>query len=340
MMTISKRISILAGLGDFLNNLDHPEIEQCIQNTYRHNPWFTPDNCRCALVAIRDEFLQAPLLEKWAKAYPVPDTPVPERIGLVMAGNIPLAGFHDLLSVFVAGHIAVFKLSDKDPFLLPFLIKKMAELDPTASAFFQQVDRLADFDRVIATGSNNSARYFESYFGKWPHIIRKNRNGIAVLSGQESEEQLINLCADIFTYFGLGCRNVAKLFVPPNYNFEPLLSISEQFDDVILHHKYKNNYDYNLALFLLNKTDCMVSSGLILKEDTDLMSRISVVHYEYYYDLNQLTKQLEMISDQWQCLVSDLMLGKLPVLRFGQAQSPGLFDYPDGVDVMAFLNNR
>lgn len=336
-MTLHERIDALAFLGEKLENLENPELQAVISQTSAHNPWLTPQNCRLALTAIRDRFLQKEKLEKWLAGYPVEDVPVPRKIGLVMAGNIPLVGFHDLLSVFSSGHTAQIKLSDKDPYLLPYLLNELYEIDGRSRVYFEIVDRLGRFDGVIATGSNNSARYFERYFGAYPHIIRKNRNGLAVLDGEETETELRALCRDIFTYFGLGCRNVSKLYVPEGYDFSALLEISEEASDVQQHNKYKNNFDYNLTLLLLNKIPHLASGSLLLTEDPSLLSRIGLVHYETYRDDLFLLSDLKAREEEIQCIVSRKEWPDLNVLPFGHSQLPGLNDYADGVDVIQFL---
>ncbi len=226
-MLLHDRINLLSELGHFLRSGGDESLDLAIQQSYAENSWFTEENIRSALKAIALEFLDKEKLEAWAAQYPVKDIDFPEKtIGLVMAGNIPLVGFHDWLCVFVAGHRARIKLSDKDKRLLPLLIKKMGEWQFESLAyteFLSETDKLGAFDAVIATGSNNTARYFEQYFGKYPHIIRRNRNAIAVLNGLETPDDMLALGKDIFSYFGLGCRNVSKLYVPHGYHFDALL---------------------------------------------------------------------------------------------------------------------
>jgi hypothetical protein len=344
LLTLRERLDLLAELGHYLRGGGDTELDAAIRESYLENRWFTEDNTRQALAAIADAFLDRDKLEAWAAHYPVGTTPHPDKtIGLVMAGNIPLVGFHDWLCVFVAGQRAKIKLSDKDKRLLPLLIKKMGEWAPESWEYTEFVagnDALRGFDAVIATGSNNTARYFEQYFGKYPHIIRRNRNAVAVLSGTETMAELYALGRDIFTYFGLGCRNVSKIYIPHGYHFDTLLEALHEYRDIVLHDKYKNNFDYNLTLLVLNQVRYHNNGCLLLTENTALPSRIALVHYEYYDDLADIDRLLAEKRDEIQCVVSHIHLRDFQSLPFGQSQQPGLSDYPDGVDVMAFLTKK
>jgi len=271
---------------------------------------------------------------------PTPNDPTPNTVALIMAGNIPLVGFHDWLCVFVAGHRAKVKLSDKDKRLLPLLVKKMGEWAHESWAyteFLSEGERLTDFDMVIATGSNNTARYFEQYFGKYPHIIRRNRNAVAVLSGMETAEELHALGQDIFSYFGLGCRNVSKIYVPHGYQFDTLLEALHEYREMINHDKYKNNFDYNFTLYIMNGVPHKNNGCLLMKEDHSLQARIASVHYEYYDELQDLDALLASKRDEIQCVVGKIKVNGFTVLPFGESQKPTLNDYPDRVDVMRFL---
>jgi len=239
---------------------------------------------------------------------------------------------------FVAGHTAMIKLSDKDRFLTPYLIKELEKIDSRTSEYFEQVDRLKDFDAVIATGSNNTSKYFEQYFAKYPHIIRANRNGVAVLTGDESDEEINALGADIFEYFGLGCRNVSMCLVPQNINWERYLNIwHEGYKLYAQHNKYKNNFDHNVSLFILNKQKYMISGSLIVKEDPSIASRIASMHYQYYDSAAEVTPYLNKNKDLIQCVVSSDDIDGVNTFRFGHAQKPKIDDYADGVDTMQFL---
>lgn len=229
------------------------------------------------------------------------------------------------------------KLSDKDALLIPHILHWLFEKYPETRDYFEITDRLKDFDAVIATGSNNSARYFEAYFGKYPHIIRKNRNSVAIIDGNESEEDLLKLGDDVFSYFGLGCRNVSKLYVPEGYDFTRLLDLWNNFEPVIQHNKYKNNFDYNYALALLNNQPHQSNGIILITESSAYSSRIAGLHYENYSNINHLMNKLLEHQEQIQCIVANMASNQLTILPFGSTQSPGLTDYADNVDTITFL---
>jgi len=335
-MQIQDRIDLFTKLGAYIE--DRPEVlEGAVQKAYYENRWFAPAQVWESLDAIRAGFLKPEKLSEWANHYAL-SNPVDEKtIGLVLAGNIPLVGFHDVLCVLIAGHRAKVKLSDKDRVLIPFLMKKLTEWDERINAYFDFVPQLQGFDAIIATGSTNTSRYFEHYFNKYPHIIRKNRHAIGILTGNESVNQLQDLSEDIFKYFGLGCRNVSKIYIPDQFQFEPLLETLHERNDVILHNKYKNNYDYNTALFLLNSEPYLATGAVLLREDTSLHSRIATLHYEYYQSLSDLQSKLNAQEEQIQLIVSSMEIPGFETFNFGAAQHPGLMDYADGVDVIQWL---
>lgn len=340
-MTLLERIETLAILGEKLLE-PSDERESVMRRTANNNSWFTIENQKQAISEIAIHFLNKEMLEKWVKNYDCLQTSTddrqPKTVGLVMAGNIPLVGFHDILCVFVSGNKAKIKISDKDPFLLPYLFQILKDIDPRTADFLQITEGfLKDFDAVIATGSNNSARYFEAYFGKYPHIIRKNRNAVAILRGSETAEDLELLGKDVFTYFGLGCRNVSKIYVPTGYNFHPLLTAFHEFREIVQHDKYKNNFDYNFTLLILNKIKYEANGCILMRESTDLASPIAVLYYEYYDDLTDLKINLWERRDEIQLIVAKEKVEGLPSFYFGEAQKPSLKDYADGVDTMAFL---
>lgn len=335
-MKLSQRIQALVQLGGHLRGEDD-YLHAIIHRTSHHNPWFTIENQERAIQAIAEHFLSEKPLQDWLSRYNLPMETTPKTVGLVMAGNLPLVGFHDVLCVFVAGHKAKIKLSEKDPYLLPYLLKLLAKIDPATEAYFEVVERLQDFEAVIATGSNNSARYFEAYFSKYPHIIRKNRNGVAVLTGTESQEDLHELGHDVFRYFGLGCRNVSKLYLPKDYNFTPLLEALHEYRDIILHQKYKNNFDYNFALYILNKVQYQGNGCILMIEEASLQSRIASLHYEYYDNMEAVEAELERRAEEIQCIVAQPQVLQAKTFPFGKSQEPELWDYPDGVDSMEFL---
>ena len=340
-MTLSERIEALSILGKQLLE-PSDERETVIHRTAHNNAWFTIDNQKKAIQEIATHFLNKELLENWVKNYdylePNQANPQPKTVGLIMAGNIPLVGFHDVLCVFMSGNKAQIKISDKDPYLLPYLFKILKDIDPRTVDFLQITEGfLKGFDAVIATGSNNSARYFEAYFGKYPHIIRKNRNAVAILRGAETAEDLALLGLDVFTYFGLGCRNVSKIYVPKGYNFTSLLEAFHEFREIVQHDKYKNNFDYNFTLLILNKIEHEANGCILMRESADIASPIAVVYYEYYDDLTDLKINLWERRDDIQLIVAKEKVEGLPSFYFGEAQKPSLSDYADGVDTMQFL---
>jgi Acyl-CoA reductase (LuxC) len=335
-MNLQERITVLARLGEHLQQ-DDEYLQAVIHRTEHTNAWFTKENQERAIQAIVHEFLQKEKLETWAGKYNIQELGPAKSVGLVMAGNIPLVGFHDVVCTFVAGHKSIIKLSDKDQYLLPYLLKVMGKINPASAAYFEIVERLKEYEAVIATGSNNTARYFRAYFEKYPHVIRKNRNSVAVLDGQESDEELRSLGIDVFRYFGLGCRNVSKLYLPEGYDFNRLMERLHEFREIILHSKYKNNFDYNFALVTMNRTPFLNNGCIVLAEDPAIASRIAVLNYEYYTDKDTLLNELQAQSEQIQCVVTGGRIFDSPAVPFGKAQEPQLDDYADGVDVMEFL---
>jgi len=252
-----------------------------------------------------------------------------------MAGNIPLVGFHDFLSVLISGNSVLVKLASNDKHFLPLIAKYLEYVEPSFNSKITFTEeKLTNFDAAIATGSNNTARYFDYYFGKYPNIIRKNRNSVAVITGNETENELKGLGEDIFRYFGLGCRSVSKLFVPKNYDFDNLFKAIYEYHDIINYAKYQNNYDYNKAVYLMSEFKLLENGFLMLKEDQSYASPIASLFYEYYDDLNQLTEKLDTDTEQIQCVVSNSIENAIP---FGKTQQPSLTDYADGVDTLAFL---
>ena len=338
MINLKDRTAILTALGDRLRQPDEYR-EAVMKRTHFNNQWFTVENQEHMFRTIGSHFLDEELLANWLDTYPLPDSTLPRTVGLVMAGNIPLVGFHDLLCTFAAGHRAQIKLSDKDRFLIPYLLRELKDIEPAIDGYFAIVEKLQSFDAVIATGSNNSSRYFQAYFGKYPHIIRKNRHGVAVLTGRESADDLTLLGKDVFQYFGLGCRNVSKVYVPRGYSFDPLLEALHTYREIILNSKYKNNFDYNFALHVLNKEPYLANGCILLIENEAIPSRIASLHYEFYDDLPTLEQLLREKTDEIQCIVSsDGILGAETV-GFGKSQEPALADYADNVDTIRFLLN-
>jgi len=334
-MQLQQRINAFIELGKFICS-DAADLEEVILTASTHNSWFTEDNIRFALQGWSDALTEVNL-EKWLAVYEVPEKQ-PKVVAIVMAGNIPLVGFHDFLSVLISGNFVLAKLSSNDSILLPFLSEKLIEIEPEFKGGIAFTEgRLSDFDAVIATGSNNTARYFDYYFGKYPHIIRRNRNSVAVLTGNETPEALEALANDIFRYFGLGCRNVSKIFIPKEFDFEPFFNAMYSWREMINNNKYINNYDYNKAVYLMSNISLLDNEFMLLKEDKAFSSPISVVFYEFYDSLDTLTKYLSEYKEHVQAIISNEELpGAIP---FGQAQTPLLWDYADGVDTLKFLLN-
>lgn len=329
-MNLQERISLLAKLGDYLNE-NSDEYQAVKEKAQRENAWFTQGFIDLASKNIARAFLQKEKLGNWANQCGVPEMQdQPVNVGVVMAGNIPLVGFHDLLCVFISGHHATIKPSSKDTVLIKHLVEKLAEWDPCVGQQVSFAEKLAGCAAYIATGSNNSGRYFEYYFSKYPHIIRYNRTSVAVLDGSESLAELGMLADDICLYFGMGCRNVTKLFVPKDYDFLPLLAAIKKYGYFQDHNKYKNNYDYNLALLMMSNKFYMTDGTTLFTENESPFTPVSQVHFEYYGDKSTVEAGLKN-NKNIQAVVGH---GYLP---FGQAQKPAIDEYADGVDTMTFL---
>jgi hypothetical protein len=349
-MQLQKRIKAFAVLGRFMGQFGNEdplvkkgipvpdqhfdEMNGILKKANDHNGWFTIENIRFALKnwseALHDE-----KIKKWLSNYNI-NSGYDKTIAIIMAGNIPLVGFHDFISVLLSGNKVLVKLSTNDTLLLPFLTRVLISIEEEFKDQIKFTDeKLTDFDAIIATGSNNTARYFEYYFDKYPNIIRKNRNSVAVLNSNETPDQLKLLANDIFRYFGMGCRNVSKIFIPENYNFDAFFNAMYTWKQVINQNKYMNNYDYNKAVYLMSNIALLDNEFMLLKEDTAISSPISIVYYEYYSSSDELKDLLEEQKKQIQCIVSDT--GIADEIPFGTTQSPALWDYADGVDIMDFL---
>ncbi len=345
-MDYEKRIELLGRLGDWiLAALEEKDesLEAIMRRSFFENKWFTEDNQKQALRAIAVEFLDRKKLLDWSekRAGIVQKGFSEKSVGIVMAGNLPLVGFQDWLAVFVAGHRSLVKLSEKDRLLLPFLISKMRDLggfEAASETVF--VERLSDFDAVVATGSNNTRRYFEQYFSKKPNVIRGNRNSVAVLDGSENFADYLALGHDIFSYFGLGCRNVSKIFAPRGHDFDLFMEATHEFRELANHDKWRNNFDYNTTLFLLNKINFLQNGCLLLREDPSIQARIACVHFEFFENEADLSEKLAAHRDEIQCLVSKKKVAGFAHFPFGKAQQPALDDWPDGVDVLDFLSKN
>ena len=349
-MTKDDRIAAFSQLGQFLNQFSSPtpirdssvphnesffdQMHTVVERMVHHNGWFTPENVAFSIQQW-STLLSEEELNNWLAPYTLSETS-PKKIGIIMAGNIPLVGFHDFLSVLISGHAVLVKQSSNDKNLLPYIAKY---LEYVAPIFKEKItfteEKLTNFDAVIATGSNNTARYFEHYFKGKPSIIRKNRNSVAILTGQESDEEITNLSDDIFQYFGLGCRSVSKLYVPEGYNFDAFFNGMFNKREIINNAKYANNYDYNKAVYLMSEFDLLENGFLMIKEDESYASPIATIFYEYYTDINTLKGKLNADSEKIQCVVSNNFTNT--EIKFGDTQNPQLWEYADGVNTLNFL---
>ena len=303
------------------------------------NPWFDTVSYEMALKQITGQFLEEALLRSWIKRYKINAIKETKIIGLILAGNIPLVGLHDVLCVYLSGHLAHVKLSAKDKYVLRHLVEVLADFDPGVSDQIQFVERLKNVNALIGTGTDNTKMHLDYYFDHVPRLLRGNRNSVAVLDGKETLEELELLAGDIFSYYGLGCRNVSKLYVPEDYDFESLVKVLASNRKIINHPKYANNYDYNLAVLTINKIKHINCGNVLIIEDKALTSRIATLHVEYYDDLSFLKDKLVNQRQQIQCVVSHLPLKEIHPIAFGDSIRPGLSDYADGLDTMHFLIN-
>ena len=316
------------------NDLFFDDFVNLINLSQSHNGWFTPEHVHYAIESWA-KALQEDNLNQWLKKYDFSEVKS-KTVSLILAGNIPLVGFHDFLSVLITGHKVLVKTSSNDQHLIKFLANYLTAINPEIEDFITFTDgKLENFDAIIATGSNNTARYFEYYFKDKPSIIRKNRNSVAILTGNETREDLVKLGEDIFRYFGLGCRNVSKLFVPKNYDFQLFFESIYEFKDVIFYEKYSNNYDYNKAVFLMSNFKLLDNEFLTLKEDSSYASPISSIFFEYYDKIEEIKKKLVNDAEQIQCVVSSCYIENS--IPFGQTQQPLLWDYADNLDTIEFL---
>ena len=334
-MTQEEIIASFHALRTDLKKLELDDSHPLVIQSINSNSWFTLDTIKAAFAGII-HMLDKGKLEKWIGSYTF--TNDPKTIGVVMAGNIPMVGFHDFLCVLASGNSILIKLSSKDQILIPFLAERLISLNSNYSDRIEFSDRIAGFDAIIATGSDNSARYFEQYFKKFPNVIRKNRISCAIITKEDSDDDLKNIGNDLFSYFGLGCRNVSKLFVPENFNLSRIMDNLSGFASVAQHHKYVNNYDYNKSIYLVNKEPHLDNGFFMLRESKEMVSPISVAYYERYQNKGNLIERLTEEKDKIQCLVSaDLSFPKS--ITPGMAQMPDLWDYADNVDTMKFLND-
>lgn len=354
MLSLSQRIDDFALLGLFLaqyrETSDHEALQkinsffldpyrEALLQAQAYNPWFTPENLHYALDQW-SEALRPVALQKWTAAYPAAAfTPAkPRQVAIIMAGNLPLVGFHDLLSVLISGHKALIKASSDDAQILPLILQVLVAIRREWAGYLQLADgQIKDFEAVIATGSNNSARYFEHYFGQYPRIVRKNRSSVAVMQGDESEAELLAFGGDVFRYFGLGCRNVSKVYLPPDFDVQRFFKAFHAYQHLAEHAKYGNNYDYNRAIYMMEHQPFLENGFFILREHRDISAPVAVLHYERYEDTAALQAELQGRHEELQCVVARPQWWPGAV-AFGQSQKPALCDYADGVDSLDFLH--
>lgn len=349
-MILEQKKNAFVALGDFIRQFATEDFEynsdvlkneeffsnfaMIIEQAQNHNGWFTKDQVVFALNSWSKALTQTNL-NQWLSNYNL-DTEPMKTVGLILAGNIPMVGFHDVISVLISGNKALIKTSSNDQLIIPFLLRYLVAIEPEFTSRIEITKQGFDnFDAVIATGSNNTARYFEYYFGKVPNIIRKNRNSVAVLTGNESKEELQALGKDIFTFYGLGCRSISKLFVPTDYDFTVFFEAMYDYNEVIKYERYANNYDYNKAVYLMSNFKILDNGFLTIREDESYASPISSVFYEFYDNEDLLIKKIENEHEKIQCVVSNLPITNK--IGFGETQNPQLWDYADGIDTMKFL---
>jgi len=331
-----KRTKSFLELGNSIKNIEPMLLDEVIKKATSENPWFTEENIRLSMQGLL-HFLEEDTMTAWINQYDLSRVPS-KKIGVVMAGNIPMVGIHDMICVLVSGHTLIAKLSSQDEVLIPFIANKLIDIAPEFKDKIHFVDKLKGMDAVIATGSDNSSRYFNYYFSKYPHIIRKNRTSIAILNGKEKPNELKALGIDIFSYFGLGCRNVSKIYLPKGYEINVLIPHFEDFKHLTDHNKYSNNYYYNKSIFLVNNSDHLDCGFALFQQNSKLTSPISVVYYDYYSDIESLYEELIQLEQKIQCRVSNIEIIENRV-KFGKAQMPDIWDYADNIDTMNFLIN-
>ncbi len=314
------------------------KFKKAVSQALADNPWFTEEDIQFAFESIVHNYLDSAKLRQWLEHYRVDNRGRTKNIGLILAGNVPMVGFHDLLCVLACGHKALVKVSSKDQAMMSFALYCLKKFDSIFSDLFVCVERLSGYDAVIATGSNLSASYFNKYFHHVPHIVRHHRNSVAILNGAETPDDLFLLADDVFRYFGLGCRNVSKIYVPPKYDPTTLIDVfNEAYAGIMQHTKYKNNYDYQLAMFLLNGIQFYQGENLLLMQEQKIASPMACLYYEEYSDIRTLKERLAQSDHLIQAISSAARLEGIETVPFGKLQQPSLFDYADKVDTMQFL---
>lgn len=333
-MNLEERIKVFVKLGICISESFLVKNSDKINQSISENPWFTKKNIENALFALKD-MLELDMLQSWIKPYSIKEQVNPKRVLIIMAGNIPLVGFHDLLSVIISGHKPIVKLSSSDRILMSLLIEVLITISPSLKNDIQFIDKVKNkkFDAVISTGTDNSAHYFKYYFRDAKKIIRKNRRSIAILDGSETSLELKGLASDVFAYFGLGCRNVSKVYLPNGYDLNLLFEAFFEYNKIVDHRKYGNNYDYNKAIFLMGNNRLIENGFILLKEDESLHSPVAMLYYEFYNNKQLVDNFISENKENIQCVVSK------DDISFGMTQNPRLWDYADGIDTIDFLRN-
>jgi hypothetical protein len=337
---LSKQLNYSNLWSELGNCLDsNPDaIELARIRSIQDNPWFTADHIDYALQAIRTQYLQKEKLDEWLSNYLFVTTDhTPKRVGVICAGNIPMVGFHDIMCVITSGHVAVVKLSHKDQFLIPALIAELIKIQPEVAAQIEFVNRLENYEAIIATGSNNSQRYFKSYFGHVPHLIRHNRTSVGVIHPSDTSETLKGISSEIFMHFGLGCRSISKIFIPYDFDLDQLFVSTLEFSHYGIHTKYNNNFIYHTALFQMNKVDYLTNDLLILLETPEWHSPLSIIYYERYVKVTEIVERILPHEDDIQVIYSGRPISGLKTTTPGTGQKPQLGDYADRVDTMEWL---
>lgn len=336
-MQLKDRISSLIFLGNKIKEvLENHAADEVIEQAYLENNWFSHEFIRLSLNHISEFYLKEEKIMQWIENYQLTEKPSGKLIALILAGNLPLVGFHDVICNYISGHRSLIRMSHKDKVLLPYLISELNAFNPDNQDFFIFEEKLSGFDAVIATGSNTSAPYFKYYFGKYPHIIRHNRNSVAILTAEENEKDLKELSNDIFYYYGLGCRNVSKIYIPEDYDLKPLLNSFEKFAYFDNFFRYANNYQYNRSIYLVNQIPHLDNGFLLLKEDEGFHPPIAVLFYEVYQSVDEVIEKLHEQREHIQVVAGNVKTG-LPQVSFGKTQFPELWDYADEVDTLNFL---
>lgn len=337
-MTLTERIESLVYLGTVL---EHPSeiMKAVMQRAEIENAWFTQESIQKAIRGV-GMWLKPDELHSWINKYKIADR-MPERTGMILAGNIPMVGFHDVMTNYLAGNVSVIRFSEKDNVLIPYMLRIISEAFPGAEMYFDYKEDFKTIDRLVATGSDSAAGLFRNYFSYVPALIRCHRNAVAVITGDETDEELLALGEDAFSYFGLGCRNVSKLYVPSGYVFDRLLELwHDRYKEMVLHSKYKNNFDYLYAVYLLNKEPFLANGHVIIRESEGLSSPVASLFFEYYDKISDVAAKLAALKDKLQVVISKIPLHEFNSVIPGEAQYPAIDDYADGVDTMEFLLNN